>query len=105
MGLLTEIAASTAPASQSEAHVNKRQMVITEGAKLFDEQYSQYEGLGNLLEADDEKSQYEAGLTLLMVERTRTFIENMSNHYGESTVTSSLGALPRRVLDVVRKAA
>lgn len=102
MGLLTEIALPMGGNMVERESNNLRDRVITESAKMFDEQYSQYSQLGHMLESDDPNEQYMAGLTLEMVDRTRQFIDRMKEMYGESTVTSNLGALPQRVLDVVR---
>ena len=108
MGLLTEMtgqaqAIARADSAQEKAAYN-RQNVIETGATLFEStsEFKSYEGLSDLLESDSEKDQYEGGLTLVMLERVRSFMEGMKEMYGESTITSNLGTLPRRVLDVVR---
>lgn len=118
MGLLTETAVENAVleasnGNASEARQNRMDLCITEGTDLFDDNqsfelmgesynYHDYEGLANLLESDNAKDNYTAGLTLVMLERTRQFIENMKKTHGEQTTQASLGTLPRRVLDVVR---
>lgn len=81
-----------------------RSDVIETGASLFESQqeYKEYNGLADLLESNKENDQYQAGITLVMMERTRQFIEGMKSTYGEATLTANLGTLPRRVLDVVR---
>lgn len=108
MGLLTEmtgVAESMArkDSGQQKAAYN-RQNVINTGASLFESvsEFKNYEGLSDLLESNSEKDQYDAGLTLVMLERVRSFMEGMKEMYGESTITANLGTLPRRVLDVVR---
>jgi hypothetical protein len=106
MGLLTEMSGAVQKAALTEDQkaANVRSGVIARGADIFEsvQDFQSYTGLANLLESEQESDQYEAGLTLMMLERTKNFIEGMKEHFGESTVTANLGALPRRVLDVVR---
>lgn len=91
-----------APRTESTGYSRKE--VIKAGSSLFEsnQEYKQYNGLGDLLESDNEKDNYQSALTLVMMERTRSFIEGMKNTYGEATLNANLGNLPRRVLDVVR---
>jgi hypothetical protein len=79
-----------------------REQMINDGARLFDETYSRYTGLGNLLESADPREQWKAALTLNMLAKTEAYIENCKQIYGETVVQGSLGALTPRVLDVVR---
>ena len=107
MGLLNEMTKSNGVASENTAR-SLRESVINAGARIADEGNYDSEwdtvnaNLKEMLESDDEKAQYEAGLTYLMVQRTQDFLEAAVGEYGESTVTQSLGSLPKRVLDVVR---
>jgi hypothetical protein len=79
-----------------------RENTIHRGARLFDETYSRYTGLGQMLESNDPREQYKAALTLEMLAKVENYIENAKQMYGEATVQGSLGALTPRVLDVVR---
>jgi hypothetical protein len=112
MGLLSQVrenqiavSASTLSAiaeDKERASILFRENVIKDGARLFDESYSRYRGLGNMLENEDTREQYKAAITLNMLSKVENFIENMKQAYGEATVSASLGALAPRVMDVVR---
>jgi hypothetical protein len=45
-----------------------RENTINRGARLFDETYNRYTGLGQMLESSDPREQYKAALTLEMGE-------------------------------------
>jgi hypothetical protein len=45
---------------------------------------------------------WKAAMTMLAVEKTREFLENAKDAWGEATIQTSLGALNHRVLDVVQ---
>ena len=92
------------PTTESSGMGYSRETVIETGAQLFEEnnEYKDYTGLSDMLESNDERDNYQSALTLVMMERTRSFIEGMKATYGEATLTANLGTLPRRVLDVVR---
>jgi len=79
-----------------------RNNIIAQGARLFDEQYSRYHGLGTLLESDDPREQFRGAITLNMLAKVESYINNMKTMYGEGVVQTSLGALTPRILDVVR---
>jgi Major capsid protein Gp23 len=91
-----------------------RESSIKQGARLFDEggfydlqakrtrKYSEWNGLNDLFESDNPRDQWKAAMTMLAVEKTRQYIENAKEAWGEATVQTSLGALNPRVLDVVR---
>jgi len=118
MGLLTEMAG----AQGGDNNINRmsangkfggqgaaksiRESVIRTGGRLFDECDGEFESharhLGEMLESDNEKAQYEAGMTMLMVARTQEYLEHAVEELGEATVSANLGSLPKRVLDVVR---
>lgn len=111
MALLTEMAgvaqaqkSGKAFKPQTESRGYDRATVIETGSELFEsvEQYKDYNGLSDMLESNNEQDNYQAALTLVMMERTRSFLEGMQATYGEATLNSNLGTLPRRVLDVVR---
>ena len=118
MGLLTEMAGNSGgslntsnmsaqgSAGGEGSAKSLREAVIRTGARLFDECDGEFEThskhLGEMLESDSEKAQYEAGMTMLMVARTQEYLEHAVEELGENTVTASLGTLPKRVLDVVR---
>jgi hypothetical protein len=59
-----------------------REQMINDGARLFDETYSRYTGLGNLLESADPREQWKAALTLNMLAKT----EALSRTASKSTV-------------------
>jgi hypothetical protein len=92
-----------------------RENSIKRGARLFDEggfydmqakrdrKYSEWSGLNDLFESDNPRDQWKAAMTMLAVEKTRQFLENAKEAWGEATVQTNLGALNPRVLDVVRK--
>ena len=105
MGLLTEMSGVAANATkQKRAASNIRESVIETGAKLFEqnEEFHSYKGISKLLESQKDKDVYTASLTLVMLERVKSFMEGMKEMYGEATITTNLGALPKRVLDIVR---
>jgi nicotinamidase-related amidase len=88
--------------NKEQAAMLYRGDIIKQGARLFDESYSRYTGLGDLLEHQDPREQFKAALTLNMLAKTEAHIERMKELYGEAVVQTSLGALAPRVLDVVR---
>jgi hypothetical protein len=80
-----------------------RENLIKQGARLFDEEYSRYFGLGKMLESEDPKDQYKAALTLNMLAKVQNLIEGYkAMGINEGVIQTSLGALAPRVLDVVR---
>jgi hypothetical protein len=110
MGLLNELrehAKKINPATlitedKASSSVLFRKQLIESGARLYDESYSRYTGLGELLESKDPADQYKAALTLNMLARVENYIENCKSMHGEAVVQTNLGALTPRVLDVVR---
>jgi len=110
MGLLTELKQSAARINPSSLIAEDktrsaelfRSNLIGRGARLFDESYSRYRGLGDMLESDNRMENYKAAMTLDMLAKTEAFMENMKQIHGEAVVAGSLGALTPRVLDVVR---
>jgi hypothetical protein len=105
MGLLTEMSGAVQKASGKEkGAANVRESIIETGARIFEQNeiFQGYKGIGKLLESSKEADVYNGSLTLVMLERVRSFMEGMKEMYGESTITANLGALPKRVLDVVR---
>lgn len=111
MGLLTEM--SSHELNTRGHKTGMTEALIEHAARLVDENtnfkllgqsydYSSYDSLVSKLESGDIKEQRKAALTFQMMDRTRTFIENMLDLHGESVVTANLGNLPKRVLDVVR---
>lgn len=106
MGLLTDMteSAQVANGSSEQNLANMQESVIQTGARLWDENsdYQEYTNIGTMLESDNVKDRYDAGLTLLMVERTKSFIKAQEDFYGEAVVQQSLNTIPKRVLDVVR---
>jgi hypothetical protein len=110
MGLLTELkktAASINPGTliaenKERAAELYRGQLVERGGRLFDESYSRYSGLGKLLGSNDPRDRYKAALTLDMMAKTESFIENMKAMHGEAVVSTSLGALTPRVMDVIR---
>lgn len=106
MGLLTEMAGGANLSAGAVGNPKDiREAVINTGIRLFDEAGGDALGaarLGEMLESNDEKAAYQAGMTMLMVQRTKDFLERAVDQYGEATVTANLGSLPKRVLDVVR---
>jgi hypothetical protein len=119
MGLLTdlnEVSSRINPAllmteNKDSAAILFRESKIKQGARLFDEgrfydlrnkrerNYSEWTGIGDLFESTNPKDQYKAALTMLAVEKTRAFLEQAREVYGETTVQTSLGALNPRVLN------
>jgi hypothetical protein len=87
---------------KEHAAVLYREQLINDGARLFDESYSRYTGLGQLLDNADPREQFKAALTLNMLAKVENYVENCKQLYGESVVQANLGALTPRVLDVVR---
>jgi Major capsid protein Gp23 len=110
MGLLTELkqgAAKINPATLISENKDRaaelyRGQLIDKAGRLFDESYSRYSGLGKLLESDDPRDRYKGALTLTMMDKTANYIENMKAIHGEAVVSTSLGALTPRVMDVIR---
>ena len=110
MGLITEMtdAASMKQGQvfkpQTESRGYDRGTVIQTGSELFEssEEYKNYEGLAQMLESNNEQDNYMSALTLVMMERTRSYMEGVKAYHGEATLNANLGNLPRRVLDVVR---
>jgi len=122
MGLLaalTETASRINPAllmteNKDRAAALFRENNIKRGARLFDEgsfydlqqkrerKYSDWSGLGDLFESDNPRDNWKAAMTMHAIEKTRQYIENAKEAWGEATVQTSLGALNPRVLDVVR---
>jgi Major capsid protein Gp23 len=112
MGILTEMRETAAKRhdqvvsliaeDKERSAVLFRENTIKRGARLFDETYNRYRGLGEMLESNDTREQYKAALTLEMLAKVENYIENAKQMYGEATVQGSLGALTPRVLDVVR---
>jgi hypothetical protein len=119
MGLLqqlTETAARINPAllmteNKDRAAAFFRESTLKQGARLFDEggfydirekrnrKYSEWSGLNDLFESDNPRDQWKAAMTMLAVEKTRQYIENAKEAWGEATVQTSLGALNPRVLN------
>src|SRR4051812_7964282 len=79
-----------------------RGQLVEHAGRLFDESYSRYHGLGELLESNDPRDRYKAALTLEMMAKTESYIENIKQIHGEAVVSTSLGALTPRVMDVIR---
>jgi hypothetical protein len=87
-----------------------RENSIKQGARLFDEgtfydlrdkrtrKYSEWHGLNDLFESDNPRDNWKAAITMLAIEKTRQYIENAREAWGEATVQTSLGALNPRVL-------
>jgi len=82
--------------------MNFRRQMVEQAGRLFDESYSRYHGLGKLLESDDPRENYKAALTLNMLAKVESYIENVKTIHGEAVVQQNLGALTPRVLDIVR---
>ena len=101
MGILTTITESNLPAGTGGSQ-NYRDNLITEGVNLFQDRYTKYSSLAKMFESDSQKEQYAAALTTLMLSRTESFIDLMHTKFGESTVTQNLGALNKRLVDIVR---
>ena len=119
MGLLqqlTETAGRINPAllmseNKDRAAVFFRESTLKQGARLFDEgefydvrekrnrKYSAWSGLNDLFESENPRDQWKAAMTMLAVEKTRQYIENAKEAWGEATVQTSLGALNPRVLN------
>jgi hypothetical protein len=122
MGLLNELTETASRINPSllmtenkdSAALLFRENKVKTGARLFDEgqfydirqkrnrKYSEWTGIADLFESNNPKDNWKAALTMLAVEKTRAFIEQAKDLYGETTVQTSLGALNPRVLDVVR---
>lgn len=112
MGLLTEMSGFAEAAKnggtftppQGTAKGYDRKAVIESGSELAEsvQEYKQYNGLHDMLESNSEEDNYKASLTLVMMERVRSYMEGVRAIHGESTLQSNLGNLPKRVLDVVR---
>lgn len=102
MGLLNERVMAGARDINEEVQ-SRRDIIVAEGVQAFEERYAdRYPEIGTMLESSDAAVVQNAAQTMVMVERTEMFIENMKHQYGEAVVTQSLGQLPTRVLDVVR---
>jgi hypothetical protein len=110
MGLLTELkreaekinSVNLIAENKERAAELYRGQLIEKAGRLFDESYSRYSGLGKLLESNDPRDRYKAALTLEMMAKTESYIENMKQIHGEAVVSTSLGALTLGVMDVIR---
>src|SRR3954454_12872887 len=108
MGLLAELkkgaekinpALSISENKERAAELYRGQL-IEQGGRFFDESYNRYHGLGKLLESNDPRDRYKAALTLDTMAKTESYIENMKSIHGEAVVSTSLGALTPRVMEV-----
>lgn len=77
--------------------------IIEEGYNVYQKNgfSRKWPSINHLFESPDKNDKYRGALTSLMLERVSTIIENSKNMFGESFVTTSLGQLAPRVLDVV----
>jgi len=106
MGLLTEVA--KAGGSKEVAAGNNRGRICKEAAALFSESecLRDYEELEKHVQEGNENDSYRAAISALMIHRTDQYMKNCMEMYGkdktESVIANNLGALPKRVLDVVR---
>jgi len=81
----------------------QKNAVISEGVKIYDEMFRQkYPMLGNLFESADVQENYIGAMTSIVLRNQARFMETAKKNFGESVITSKLGDLAPRIMDVVR---
>jgi len=79
--------------------------VVKEAQDTFEDRYaSKYPALGEMLGSADEKEQWEAACTVLMMKNQEMFLEQAKKSWGESTVVQKLGDIAPALVDVIRVA-
>ena len=87
-----------------EKAVDFQQSVVTEGQKIFEEQSwgESYPMLGAQLESSDPQEQWKGAYTATLMRNQAMFVEGAAKRYGESFISSKLGDIAPRIMDVVR---
>jgi len=104
MGIVTNINEAARVQSLRESVIEAGVKVFEEGKGFDGKAYrDQYRSLGKRMESNEKADmRYRASMAMIMVERTKSIIDNMKRLHGESTVTQSFGNLQPRILDIVR---
>jgi len=90
--------------SANEQGADYAQTVVTEGQKICEDNSweEKYPMLAAGLESSDPREQYINGYTAILMRNEAMFVEGAAKRYGESTVSSFLGDIAPRIMDVVR---
>lgn len=97
--ILLEEAGTTELASGENFH----QAVVETGIKLFENDFKErYPKMENMFASTDARENYVGGLTCMVMKSQERFLESMKKRYSESVITSKLGDLAPRIMDVVR---
>jgi hypothetical protein len=81
----------------------QKQSVIGRGVKIYEDMWqAKYPTLGNLFESADVQDNYIGALTAIVLRNQAQFMDLARKQLGESTITSKLGDLAPRIMDVIR---
>lgn len=104
MGALSEIVERNENKVQLPGQTQDiREATIANGARVLQEGLQdKYPALAEEVESDDAFTSFMAAATAVMCERTQRMLDETKEEYGEATVTSALGRMSTRLMDVVR---